>query len=267
MHHNTIDVEHVSYAYPDGQMALRDVSLHVSSGERVALIGPNGAGKSTLLLHLNGLLKPQAGRVRVCGLDVGDGNLGPVRAAVGLVFQDPNDQLFCPTVFEDVAFGPLYQGLPEADIRTRVAAALEAVGMADFAARASYRLSLGEKKRIALATVLSLRPHILALDEPSAGLDPRARRGLIQLLTTVHPTLLIATHDLELVLDVCDRVVLLDEGRVIVEGCPGDVMCDVALMEAHGLERPHSLTPHAEPHHLRCDALAKCVAPGNITNE
>jgi cobalt/nickel transport system ATP-binding protein len=259
MHHNTINVEHISFAYPDGRAALQDVSLHVRSGEKVALIGPNGAGKSTLLLHLNGLLKPQVGRIRVCGLDVRDGNLGAVRAAVGLVFQDPNDQLFCPTIFEDIAFGPLYQGLPEADVRTRVTAALEAVGMADFAARSSYRLSLGEKKRVALATVLSLRPQILVLDEPSAGLDPRARRSLIQLLITVHPTLLIASHDLELVLEVCDRVVLLDEGRVFANGKPGETMCDVELMEAHGLERPHSLVHHVEPHHTRrrkMDAIA-----------
>ena len=256
MHHNTIDVEHVSFTYPDGHVALQDVSLHLSSSEKVALIGPNGAGKSTLLLHLNGLLKPQTGRIRVCGLDVCDDNLGVVRAAVGLVFQDPNDQLFCPTVFEDVAFGPLYQGLPEADIRARVTAALEAVGMEGFAARSSYRLSLGEKKRIALATVLSLRPQILVLDEPSAGLDPRARRSLIQLLTTVHPTLLIASHDLELVLEVCDRVILLDEGRIVTDGDPRETMGDVALMEVHGLERPHSLVYHAEPHQGRHSEVA-----------
>ena len=247
MHHNTVDVEHVSFAYPDGRQALRDVSLRIASGEKAALIGPNGAGKSTLLLHLNGLLEPTAGRVRVCGLDVRGEHLSAVRAAVGLVFQDPNDQLFCPTVFEDVAFGPLYQGLPEDEVRARVAAALAAVGMDGFAPRSSYRLSLGEKKRIALATVLSLRPEILALDEPSAGLDPRARRSLIRLLNTVHPTLLIATHDLELVREVCGRVILLDDGRIFADGPSHDVMRDRALMDAHGLETPHSLAECAQP--------------------
>lgn len=235
MHHNTIEVENLAFTYPDGRAALREVSLHIHAGEKVALIGPNGAGKSTLLLHLNGLLRAQQGRVRVCGLEVGDGNLGAVRAAVGLVFQDPNDQLFCPTVFEDVAFGPLYQGLPETEVRVRVAAALEAVDMAEFVARASYHLSLGEKKRIALATVLSLRPEILALDEPSAGLDPRARRSLIRLLATVHPTLLIATHDLRLAEELCSRVVILDAGRVAADG-PAALLHDADLLSRHGLE-------------------------------
>ncbi len=235
MHHNTIDVEKLSFAYPDGRAALRDISLYIHAGEKVALIGPNGAGKSTLLLHLNGLLRPQHGRVRVCGLDVRDGNLGAVRAAVGLVFQDPNDQLFCPTVFEDVAFGPLYQGLPAAEVRARVATALAAVDMAGFAARMSYHLSLGEKKRIALATVLALRPEILALDEPSAGLDPRARRGVMRLLATVHPTLLIATHDLRLAEELCTRVVILDAGCVVADG-PTALLHDAALLVRHGLE-------------------------------
>jgi len=236
MHHNTIDVEGCSFAYPDGRAALREVSLYIASGEKVALIGPNGAGKSTLLLHLNGLLRPQAGRVRVLGLDVSDGNLGAVRAAVGLVFQDPNDQLFCPTVFEDVAFGPLYQGLPEVEVRARVTDALAAVGMGDFADRSSYRLSLGEKKRVALATVLSLQPEILVLDEPSAGLDPRARRSLIRLLAEVHPTLLIATHDLRLVADLCERTVVLDEGRVAADGPTSALLGDAGLLARHGLE-------------------------------
>jgi len=231
-----VSIEGLSFAYPDGRQALRDISLRIASGEKVGLVGPNGAGKSTLLLHLNGLLQSQAGQVHTCGLDVSNGNLGAVRAAVGMVFQDPNDQLFCPTVFEDVAFGLLYQGLPKASVQARVAEALAAVGMEGFESRSSYRLSLGEKKRIALATVLVLQPEILALDEPSAGLDPRARRSLIELLATLHPTLLIATHDLALVQELCARVVVLDEGGVVADGPASTILGDAPLLARHGLE-------------------------------
>ena len=172
-----IQVKDLSFAYPDGHQALRDVSLTVAPGEKVALVGPNGAGKSTLMLHLNGILHPAAGAVRVVGLDVQGNNLPRVRGAVGLVFQDPDDQLFSPRVFDDVAFGPIYQGLRPAEVRARVAAALEAVHMGHMAERVSHHLSTGEKKRIAMATVLAMEPAILVLDEPTAGLDPRARRG------------------------------------------------------------------------------------------
>ena len=175
--HHSIEVEHLSFAYPDGHPALHDVSLHIAPGEKVALVGPNGAGKSTLMLHLNGILhRPEQARCVVCGLEVEQKNLGRVRAAVGLVFQNPDDQLFSPTVFDDVAFGPIYQGLPRAEVRARVTAALAAVRMSDYAERVSHHLSIGEKKRIAIATVLSMQPEILVLDEPTAGLDPRARR-------------------------------------------------------------------------------------------
>ncbi len=177
--HHTIEVAGLSFAYPDGHPALNSVSLHIAPGEKVALLGPNGAGKSTLLLHLNGILRTQAGQVRVCGLEVTEKTLGQVRAAVGLVFQNPDDQLFSPTVFDDVAFGPIYQGLPVAEVRQRVDEALAAVRMSDYKARVSHHLSTGEKKRIAIATVLSMGPEILVLDEPTAGLDPRARRGLL----------------------------------------------------------------------------------------
>jgi cobalt/nickel transport system ATP-binding protein len=176
-----IEVRNLSFAYPDGRVALSDVALTLAASEKIALVGPNGAGKSTLMLHLNGILRPAAGTVRVLGLDVRDGNLPRVRAAVGLVFQDPDDQLFCPTVFDDVAFGPIYQGLPEHEVRGRVRQALAAVRMDHMADRVSHHLSTGEKKRIAIATVLAMAPAVLVLDEPSAGLDPRARRGLIGL--------------------------------------------------------------------------------------
>jgi cobalt/nickel transport system ATP-binding protein len=235
--HHTIEVEHLSFSYPDGHAALRDVSLSIAPGEKVALVGPNGAGKSTLMLHLNGILKGQ-GMVRVCGLEVADGNLGRVRAAVGLVFQSPDDQLFSPTVFEDVAFGPIYQGMPEREVRARVERALAAVHMGDYVQRVSHHLSLGEKKRIAIATVLSMDPEILVLDEPSAGLDPRARRGLINLLRELPQTILASTHDLPMVRDLLPRMVVMDQGRVVADGPTATILNDAALLEAHGLEKP-----------------------------
>jgi cobalt/nickel transport system ATP-binding protein len=234
--HHTIEVEKLSYAYPDGHVALREASLTVAPGEKVALVGPNGAGKSTLMLHLNGILQGQ-GRVRVCGLDVSDHNLGKVRAAVGLVFQNPDDQLFSPTVFDDVAFGPIYQGLREAAVRERVEQALEAVHMRDYARRVSHHLSVGEKKRIAIATVLSMNPEILVLDEPSAGLDPRARRTLINQLRELPQTMLVSTHDLRLVHELFPRTVIMDDGCIVADGLTEQLLNDEVLLNAHGLEK------------------------------
>ena len=234
--HHTIEVEKLSYAYPDGHVALREASLIIAPGEKVALVGPNGAGKSTLMLHLNGILQGQ-GRVRVCGLDVADKNLGKVRAAVGLVFQNPDDQLFSPTVFDDVAFGPIYQGLKEAEVRERVGQALDAVHMRDYARRVSHHLSVGEKKRIAIATVLSMNSEILVLDEPSAGLDPRARRSLINQLRELPQTMLVSTHDLRLVHELFPRTVIMDEGRIVADWSTEKLLNDDALLNAHGLEK------------------------------
>ena len=234
--HHTIEIEHLSYAYPDGRHALRDVSLQIGMGEKVALVGPNGAGKSTLLLHLNGILTSADGAVRACGLAVRKENLGKVRAGVGLVFQNPDDQLFSPTVFDDVAFGLLYQGLPEAEVRARVAQALATVGVADYAERVPYHLSAGEKKRVALATVLAMNPEILVLDEPTSGLDPRGRRSFINLLRSLPQTMLVATHDLNLVRELLPRTVVLDGGRVVADGATVDILTDVSLLAAHGLE-------------------------------
>jgi len=236
--HHTIKVEHLSFAYPDGHPALRDVSLTIAPGEKVALVGPNGAGKSTLMLHLNGILQPTSGEVRVCDMDTRNGHLGRVRAAVGLVFQDPDDQLFSPTVFDDVAFGPLYQGLPETEVRARVDQALAAVHMRDYARRVSHHLSTGEKKRIAIATVLSMNPEILVLDEPTAGLDPRARRGFIRLLRELPQTMLVSTHDMRLVAELFPRTVVMDEGQIVADGSTAAILNDPALLEAHGLEKP-----------------------------
>ena len=212
------------------------MSLTIHEGEKVALVGPNGAGKSTLMLHLNGILRPTAGAVRVVGLDVRDDNLPRVRGAIGLVFQDPDDQLFSPTVFDDVAFGPIYQGLPAAEVQMRVQRALDAVRMGHMARRVSHHLSTGEKKRIAIATVLSMSPAVLVLDEPSAGLDPRARRGLIGLLRDLPQAMLVATHDLRLVQELLPRTVVMDEGGVVADGPTSAILADAALLEAHGLE-------------------------------
>jgi len=235
--HHSIEVENLSYTYPDGTVALKDISLSIAPGEKVALVGPNGAGKSTLILHLNGILSGE-GVVRVCSLDVLKENLGRVRSSVGLVFQSPEDQLFSPTVFDDVAFGPLYQGLPPSEVQTRVAEALAAVHMQNYTKRVSHHLSMGEKKRIAIATVLSMRPEVLVLDEPTGGLDPRSRRALIQLLRELPLTMLASTHDMRLVSEVFPRMIILDQGRVVVDGLTQVVMGDTELLAAHGLEQP-----------------------------
>ena len=234
----SVEIVNLHYAYPDGHSALSAVHLHLHPGEKVALVGPNGAGKSTLLLHLNGILSHQTGDLRICGLDVNAKNLGRVRAMVGLVFQSPDDQLFSPTVFDDVAFGPIYQGLKPAQVDERVHAALSQVHMEEYARRVSHHLSVGEKKRIALATVLAMQPEVLALDEPSAGLDPRARRTLIHLLSEMPQTMLVATHDLPMVRELFTRTVVMDQGRVVADGPTAQILRDAALLEAHGLEMP-----------------------------
>ncbi|MCO6453545.1 MAG: ABC transporter ATP-binding protein [Caldilineales bacterium] len=238
---NVLHIDDVSFAYPDGHEAMHEVSLDIRAGEKVALVGPNGAGKSTLMLHLNGILGQQDGRVQVGGLAVVKANLPRIRAAVGLVFQSPDDQLFSPTVFEDVAFGPLHMGFPEHEVRERVANALSMVGMSDYADRLSHHLSVGEKKRIAIATVLSMQPQILVLDEPSAGLDPRARRQLINLLRKLPLTMLVSTHDMLMVRELFPRMIIMDEGRVVADGLTEVLFDDIGLLEAHGLERPWPL--------------------------
>lgn len=242
---STLVVRHLSFTYPDGTEALRGVSLTLRPGEKVALVGPNGAGKSTLMLHLNGLLGnlderpngPQAEPpITVAGLPLLSANLGTIRGKVGMVFQNPDDQLFSPTVFDDVAFGPLHMGLPEDDVRRRVAHALAQVDMSAAAARLSHHLSLGQKKRVAIATVLSMDPEILALDEPSAGLDPRARRSLIALLHALPQTMLVSSHDLSLVRNLLPRTIVMDEGRIVADGPTAVLLSDSALLQAHGLD-------------------------------
>jgi len=235
-----VDVTGLSYTYPDGTRALRNVDLCIEEGESVALLGPNGAGKSTLLLHLNGVLET-SDRVHIDGLPVLRENLPEVRRRVGLVFQDPDDQLFSPTVFDDVAFGPLNLGVPPDDIPKRVDAALEKVGMAGYGGRSPFHLSLGERKRIALATVLSMEPSLLVLDEPTSNVDPRARREIIELLRGMRLTKIIASHDIDMVAELCDRVVVLADGRIVADGPVDEVLADVELLERNGLEPPSSV--------------------------
>lgn len=233
-----LQVQDLHFAYPDGHIALKGISLNLCAGDKVALVGPNGAGKSTLMLHLNGILTSKQGTLTVAGLPLNERNLPLIRAAVGLVFQNPDDQLFSPTVFEDVAFGPLHMGLPEEEVRRRVDDALESVRMSTFKERLSHHLSVGEKKRIAIATVLSMSPQLLVLDEPSAGLDPRARRTLINLLRDLPITMLVSTHDLSMVRELFPRTIVMDGGEIVADGLTHDILADAAFLEAHGLEMP-----------------------------
>jgi cobalt transport protein ATP-binding subunit len=235
--HHTLDIQDIHFSYPDGRKALRGVSLFINPGEKTALVGPNGSGKSTLLLHLNGILRGE-GEVHVCGKELTDDNLRQIRALVGLVFQDPDDQLFSQSVYEDVAFGPLYMDLPKEEVAQKVRQALEDVGMAGSEARVPHHLSEGEKKRVAIATVLSMDPEVLVLDEPTAGLDPRGRRELIQLLHGLPQTMLVATHDMRMVAELFARTVIIDEGKVVGDGPTAQILAEPHLLEMHGLEAP-----------------------------
>jgi cobalt/nickel transport system ATP-binding protein len=248
MSHHVIEAREVWFAYPGAAAAaLQGVSFRITHGEAVGIIGCNGAGKSTLLLHLNGFLTPTRGEVRIGEVPLTAATLVAARRAIGLVFQDPDDQLFMPTVFEDVAFGPLNLGLPAAEVESCVAAALERVGMAHLRDRPPHKLSAGEKRAVAIAAVLAMSPDVLVMDEPTSNLDPRARRRLLQLLHGFAHTRIIATHDLELVVELCPRVLVLDAGRIVADGPTLTLLNDEVLMLAHGLERPHILR-HDHPH-------------------
>jgi cobalt/nickel transport system ATP-binding protein len=236
-------VEDLAFAYPDGHQALFGVDLRIDPGERVALLGPNGAGKTTLVLHLNGILQAGRGAVSVAGLPVTKPNLREVRRRVGIVFQDPDDQLFMPTVGEDVAFGPRNLGLPEAEVAVRVADALEQVGMAGFADRPPHHLSFGQRRRVAVATVLSMHPEILVLDEPSSNLDPAGRRELAEVLEQLPVTLLMVTHDLPYAMQLCPRSVVLDRGVIVADAGTRELLADPALLAEHRLELPYGFDP------------------------
>ena len=247
---NAIEVAQLRYRYHDGTEALRGVSFEVPTGECVALLGPNGSGKSTLLLHLNGILPETVsgnGAIRIFGEAISPGNLERIRRDVGLVFQDPDDQLFCPTVAEDVGFGPQQLGLTSAAVAGRVKKTLAQTGLAGFELRATHHLSQGEKRRACLAGVLACEPKILVFDEPTSDLDPRGRREFKALLREIPATKIIATHDLELAVELCPRAIILDRGQIVADGRTMALLADEALMLAHGLEKPHILH-HLHPH-------------------
>jgi cobalt/nickel transport system ATP-binding protein len=240
---SSLSIRGLQFRYPGSPApVLTGVDLEIAEGERVALLGPNGSGKTTLGLHLNGLLETQAGCVRIGDLDVVEANFSEIRRKVGLVFQDPDDQLFMHTVHDDVAFGPANLGLSAGDRERSVIGALAAVGASDLAARTSHHLSGGEKRRVAIATVLAMEPHLLVLDEPTSGLDPVGRRELAELLTALGQTQLIVTHDLPFALATCPRSVILDEGRIVADGATREVLADSALLAAHRLELPFGYT-------------------------
>ena len=236
------------YAYPDGSVALQGVELTVGAGERVALLGPNGAGKTTLVLHLNGILHGGAGTVEITGVRVDPADrarLADIRRRVGIVFQDPDDQLFMPTVAEDVAFGPANLGIRGDELARRVDEALTAVGMGEHRDRAPHHLSFGQRRRVAVATVLAMRPEVLVLDEPSSNLDPASRRELAEILQSLPITILMVTHDLPYALQLCDRSVILDAGRIVADGPTGDLLADAELLARHRLELPFGFAPAA----------------------
>jgi len=239
-----IEVEDVYFAYPDGHEVLRGVSCQIDHGEKVAIIGPNGAGKSTFMSLLNGVLMPQKGRIFVHGITVDHANLLAVRRKIGMVFQDPDDQLFSPTVYEDVAFGPKNLGFPADRISIRVKEALRLVGLSGFEERSSFHLSFGEKKRLSLATVLSYEPEILVFDEPSTNMDPPSRRRLIQWLQASDRTILLSTHDLDTALEVCHRSILLSGGKIAADGPSVEILYNRALLERHRLELPMTIETH-----------------------
>ncbi len=241
MTNSIVSINRLCFSYPDGTTALHELSANINSGESVAIIGANGAGKSTLLLHLNGCLLPASGDIRIGEIEISPKSLTDIRSKVGMVFQNPDDQLFMPTVFEDVAFGPQNQGLTQEEVKARTEKALIEVDALSLQDKPPYRLSGGEKRRVAIATVLSMSPDILVLDEPSTGLDALGRRQLISLLKELDHTLILATHDLEMVLELCERVIVLHQGRITADGLTVEIFQNLELLKHTHLEQPSSL--------------------------
>jgi len=238
MSHHIVEAKNLEFSYPDDTHALHGISFRIRHGESVAIVGANGAGKSTLLLHLNGYLSPTSGQVRIGDFPLAKETLQEVRRTVGMVFQDPDDQLFMSTVYDDVAFGPLNLGLPMDEVHGRVLKALETVGVLELKDRPSHRLSSGQKRRVAIATVLSMSPDILVMDEPSSGLDPRARRQLIELLKSFQHSKIIATHDLDMVLDICERTIIINAGKIEADGPTAEIFQNEKLLNDCHLEKP-----------------------------
>lgn len=255
-----LDIRDLIFNYPDGTPALRGVSIQIATGEAVGLVGPNGAGKSTLALNLVGFLKAQSGEARIFDLPVGRKNINEIRKRIGLVFQNPDDQLFMPTLFDDVAFGPLSLELSEEEVRSRVTEAIEMMGLCGLEGKFPGHLSGGQKRSASLAAVLTMEPDIIFLDEPTSNLDPEGRRSLIGQLQKLPHTRIITSHDLEFILEVCERVILMDKGRIVADGPSVEILSDFDLMNRHRLEVPYSLrrdhrhrfplsgTPHEEEH-------------------
>ncbi|MFC2045318.1 energy-coupling factor ABC transporter ATP-binding protein [Chloroflexota bacterium] len=241
-----LSVSQLRFSYADKCDVLQGIDFEVMAGERVGLVGPNGAGKTTLFLVVCGVLKPTAGEISLLGKPVVNGKFNP---EVALVFQNPDDQLFCPSVKDDVAFGPQNMGLSKDEVEARVKEALSTVNGSKLAERPAHHLSEGEKRIVSIAGILAMQPKLIMYDEPSASLDIRSRRRLIRLLKSANETLLVASHDLEFILEVCDRIILLDEGSIVADGNPREIMGDEELMQAHGQEKPHSLIPHRVSHH------------------
>ena len=241
MSEKSLEISGLAYAYPDGNQALFGVNLSINQGERVALLGPNGAGKTTLVLHLNGIIPTMQGQVRVAGELVDSKNaesIKSIRHKVGIVFQDPDDQLFMPTVGQDVAFGPYNAGLRGLELEKAVKEALELVGMSEFIDRPPHHLSFGQRRRVAVATVLAMKPEILVMDEPSSNLDPAARRELAEIITSLDVTLLMVTHDLPFAYELCQRAVILSAGVVAADDEISSVLANKQLLNAHRLELP-----------------------------
>jgi len=241
-----IEIKNFSYSYPDGTKALSGINLDIYRGESVGIIGPNGAGKTTFLLQLNGILRGH-GQIFVCGIEIKDRNLPAIRRRIGLVFQDPDAQLFMPTVLEDVAFGPLNMDLPKEEVNSLARAALSEVDMLDAKDRLAHHLSLGEKKRVSIATVLAMNPELLAMDEPTSNLDPKHRKNLITLINSLNHTKLIASHDLRLITDTCHRVIILDQGAIAADGKTEDILNNKELLNAYDLNADVLPYPHSSP--------------------
>jgi len=238
MSHHIVQAKELAYIYPDGNRALKNISFLITHGESVAFVGANGAGKSTLLMHLIGHLLPAEGSLLIGDFPLMKETVQSIRRSVGMVFQDSDDQLFMPTVYDDVAFGPINMGLPKDIVDERVKSTLETVGALHLINRPTHRLSGGEKRSVAIATVLSMSPDILVMDEPTSNLDPKARRRLIELLKSFKHTKIIATHDLDMVLDLCERTIILKEGEVLADGKSIDILNDESLLAESNLEKP-----------------------------